>query len=243
MFKISFKELSQLKILNNVDFSMQDGEVCYILGPNGSGKSTLAKTIMGFSDFSIDKGTICLNDKELKDLDISQRSISGVFLAFQNPIEIPGVNYRNFLRIAYNLRQDKKNVLSPMAFGELLREKAKIFEIQDELLEKNLNENLSGGEKKKLEILQMAILEPRLVILDEIDSGLDFDATKAVYKGLQVIKSKYPMTMFIIITHSLEPFKYLEPSKILIMKKGTIAKSGGKELLDEIKSSGFESLE
>lgn len=243
MFKISFSELSQFKIINNIDFSIQDGEVCYILGPNGSGKSTLAKTIMGFPDFAFDKGTILLDDIELKDMDISQRSILGVFLAFQNPIEIPGVNYRNFLRIAYNLRQKKKDILSPMAFGEILKERAKIFGIQNELLEKNLNENLSGGEKKKLEILQMAVLVPRIVILDEIDSGLDFDATKDVYKGLQTIKYKYPNMMFLIITHSMESFKYLEPSKILIMKKGTIVKSGGKELLDDIKSSGFESLE
>jgi len=243
MFKISFIELSQLKIINNIDFSIQDGEICYVLGPNGSGKSTLAKTIMGFPDFAIDKGTIVLDDVELKDMDISQRSILGVFLAFQNPVEIPGVNYRNFLRLAYNLRQKKEDMLSPMAFGQILKNKSEIFGIQNELLEKNLNENLSGGEKKKLEILQMAILEPRIVILDEIDSGLDFDATKAVYQGLQTIKHKCPNMMFLIITHSFEPFKYLDPSKILIMKKGTVVKSGGKELLDDIKSSGFESLE
>jgi Fe-S cluster assembly ATP-binding protein len=147
------------------------------------------------------------------------------------------------LRIAYNLRHKKDECLSPMGFRELLIEKAKIFDISKELLDKNLNENLSGGEKKKLEILQMAILEPRLVILDEIDSGLDFDATKALYNGLKEIKQKFPDMMFLIITHSLEAFKYLEPSKILIMKNGTIVSSGGKELLDNIKASGFKTLE
>jgi len=242
MFKISFKELPKLNILNDINFSIQDGEMCYILGPNGSGKSTLAKTIMGFPDFSIDKGTILLDDTEIKELNITQRSLLGIFLAFQNPVEVPGVSYRNFLRLAYNLRH-KKDTLSPLAFGQLLKEKAKIFGIQNELLEKNLNENLSGGEKKKLEILQMAILEPRLVILDEIDSGLDFDATKSAYKGLQTIKSSNPNMMLLIITHSLESFKYLEPSKIMIMKKGTIVKTGGNEILDNIKSSGFETLE
>jgi Fe-S cluster assembly ATP-binding protein len=197
---------------------------------------------MGFKEYDFNKGSLVLDSLELKEMDLTQRSLNGIFMAFQNPIEIPGVNYRNFLRIAYNLRQKKSEQLSPMGFKELLLEKAKIFEIQKELLEKNLNENLSGGEKKKLEILQMAVLETRLVILDEIDSGLDFDATKDVYKGLQKIKSQFPQMIFIIITHSLEPFNYLDPSKIIIMKKGSIIKTGGKEILEDIKVSGFSSL-
>lgn len=242
MFKISFKESSELKILNNIDISIENGEICYVLGPNGSGKSTLAKTIMGFPEHNLKQGEILLDGVNILKMDISKRSKQGIFLAFQNPVEIPGVNYRNFLRIAYNLRREKENHLSPMGFKELLTKNASIFEIPNELLEKNLNENLSGGEKKKLEILQMAILEPRLVILDEIDSGLDFDATKAVYKGLQIIKSKIPDMMFLIITHSLEPFKSLEANKIIVLKKGTIFKSGGIELLNKIKISGFNSI-
>ena len=243
MFKISFNELSQLKIINDIDISIQNSEIIYILGPNGSGKSTLAKTIMGFPEYSIDKGSILLDDSEIKTLNLSQRSRLGVFLAFQNPVEIPGVNYSNFLRLAYNIRRKKKDQLSPIAFREMLNEKAMIFEVPQGLLDKNLNENLSGGEKKKLEILQMAILDPKLVILDEIDSGLDFDATKDVYLGLKKIKTTNPDMMFIIITHSLEAFNYLEPSQIYIMKKGTIVKSGGKEILDNIKTSGFNTLE
>jgi len=243
MFKISFDKLAKLNILKTIDFVLQEGETCFILGPNGSGKSTLAKTIMGIPEYSINRGLILLDDIELKNMDISQRSILGVFLAFQNPVEIPGVNFRNFLRLAYNLRRNKEDQLSPIGFKDLLIEKAKLFDIQNDLLEKNLNENLSGGEKKKLEILQMAILEPKLVILDEIDSGLDFDATKSVYKGLKTIKSIYPKTIFLIITHSLEPFKYLDPSKILIMKKGSIVKIGGKELLKNIENTGFETIE
>jgi len=229
-------------VLHDLSLSIQKGTIVYLLGPNGSGKSTLSKAIMGFENFKISGGSIYFENLDISNLELSQRARLGIFLAFQNPVEIPGVSYRNFLRLAYNNIHSKGQQISVMTFRKLLLEKSKMFNISQELLDKNLNENLSGGEKKKMEVLQMAILEPKLAILDEVDSGLDIDATKEVYKGLlQYIKFN-PNTTLIIITHSLTPFSYLKPDNIFIMRKGQITRMGKQELVEEITKNGFNGL-
>ena len=240
--KLTVTTEEKQKILSNITLEVGDGKIVYLLGPNGSGKSTMAKTIMGFSETVKVEGKIKINEQDLKKLDINKRAQLGIFLAFQTPVEIPGVSFRTFLRIAYNNKQSADNKLSVMTFKKLLSQKAEIFNIPQNLLDKNLNENLSGGEKKKMELLQMVMLEPKLVILDEVDSGLDIDATKDVYQGLKKYKEVKPKTMLLIITHSLTPFSYLAPDKIYVLKKGKIFRTGNKELVKEIEEKGFNNL-
>ena len=244
---LTIKELEVLGIEKNIILSglsakFDKGKIYYLLGPNGSGKSTLAKAIMGFNELIVGKGIIEYKGIDITAFDVFKRANLGIFMAYQNPVEIPGVSFRNFLRIAYNNFHHKREQLSVVNFKKLLNENAKMFNIDPELLNKNLNENLSGGEKKKMEILQMAVLRPTFAILDEIDSGLDIDASKDVYKGIIQFKKLNPETTLLIITHSLKPFEYLLPESILIMKKGEITRIGDKKLIEEIKTKGFNNL-
>lgn len=242
MLKLNFENLKNLNVLKNIDVELEIGRIYYLLGPNGSGKSSLAKVIVGFPNYEIADGKIVFNKEVISELDMTERARLGIFLAFQNPVEIPGVSFRNFLRIAYNNTKEKDSQLSVFKFKELVLEKAKIFDINPEILDKNLNENLSGGEKKKMEILQMAILEPELAILDEIDSGLDIDSVKSVYKGIAKLKQTLPNMTLLIISHSLSPFEFLKPDKVMIMKKGSIVIEGNNELIEEIKKNGYKNI-
>jgi Fe-S cluster assembly ATP-binding protein len=210
------------------------------MGPNGSGKSTLAKAIIGHPDCEIVKGNIKFYNKDLKKLDITARARAGIFLAYQHPLEIPGVNFRSYLRLAFNSGKEKTKQLPVFKFRELLTQKAQLLGIDEKLLERNLNEGLSGGEKKKMEILQMAVLSPKLAILDETDSGLDIDALKTVFKSIAKLKQDTKDLSVLIITHYHKVFSYLEPDKVHVMMQGKIVTSGSSSILTQIEKSGYD---
>ncbi|MEI6462974.1 MAG: Fe-S cluster assembly ATPase SufC [bacterium] len=228
------------KIISDFSFEILDGEIVTLMGPNGSGKSSLAESIMGNPDIKIDSGEILFNGTNLKDLSVTERAKLGIFLAFQYPIEIPGVDFINFLRMAYNGRNDTK--LNVFRFRELVREKMKLLKMDEKFLERNINEGFSGGEKKKAEILQMAILNPKLVILDETDSGLDIDALKAVFEGIMSIKEDNPKMSILLITHYNRVFEYVKPDKVIVINKGIKVKVGGDDILKEIERDGYKGL-
>lgn len=228
------------KIINTFDLNIQAGETVALMGPNGSGKSSLAQAIMGNPELKIDSGEIVFDGKKINEFSASERSKLGIFLAFQYPIEIPGVDFINFLRMAYNKRREEK--LNVFRFRELVREKMKLLKMDLKFLERNLNEGFSGGEKKKAEILQMAILNPKLVILDETDSGLDIDALKAVFEGIMTMKKENPKMSILLITHYNRIFKYIKPDKVVVISKGTKIKEGGDDILKEIEEGGYRGL-
>lgn len=227
-------------ILNGIDLEVSEGSVHVLMGPNGSGKSTLAKVLLGHPDYVVKEGSIKFMDREIKDLEIHERAHLGIFLAMQSPTEVPGVNFRNYLRLAYNSNKPKEKQLPVFKFRQLLIEKAKLLEIDQTLLDRNLHEGLSGGEKKKIEVLQMAILQPKLAILDETDSGLDIDALKSVFKGIATLKKDNPKMAILLITHYHKIFDYVKPDAVHIIKKGKIIISGGKELLASIEKDGYQ---
>jgi len=227
-------------ILKDVSLSVKPGEIHVLMGPNGSGKSTLVKTLCGLPDYDIKSGKISLNGKLLNDLSIDERSKLGLFIAFQYPLEVPGVSFRNFLRLAYNTHYGKDKQLSPAAFATLLNEASEELEISVKLLDRDLNFNLSGGEKKKMEILQMMILKPKYAILDEIDSGLDIDANKIIYKAVHDLSTRIQNTGFLIITHYERILDYLNPNFVYVIKSGEIVDSGGKNLINNILKYGYK---
>jgi Fe-S cluster assembly ATP-binding protein len=230
-------------ILSNLNLKVNKGEITVLMGPNGSGKSTLAKLLMGHPDCNITKGKIIFNNNEINDLDVTARARLGIFLAFQHPLEIPGVNFRSYLRLAYNSHKNKKDQLPVFKFKNLLQEKAKLLNIPDKLLDRNLNEGLSGGERKKMEILQMAILSPKLAILDETDSGLDIDALKIVFSNIAALREDNPDLTVLIITHYHKVFNYLKPDSVNIIYQGTIVDKGDRSLLDKIEKFGYKEYE
>ena len=182
-------EIENKVILQGVDLEIKPGEITVLMGPNGSGKSTLSKVIAGHPSYQVSQGSIYIDKTDITSLEVNERAQKGIFLAFQYPLEVPGVNFGNFLRLAYNSRfSDPKAKLPVFKFRQLLREKAALLGVSDEMLDRNLNEGLSGGEKKKAEILQLAVLNPKYVILDETDSGLDLDALKTVFAGLKKLQ-------------------------------------------------------
>ena len=228
-------------ILKGLDIGIPAGQIHVLMGPNGSGKSTLSKTIMGADDVEIIKGRIYFKSKRINELSPEERAHLGIFLANQYPVEVPGVNLSNFLRIAYNSRfTDKKKHMSPLKFRSFLEEKSKLIDLSIEFSKRNLNEGFSGGEKKKCEILQMAVLEPKLAILDETDSGLDVDALKTVFMAVNKIKSQNKAMSLLIITHYERIFNYIKPDKIHILQDGKIIKTGNRELLKSIQKFGFK---
>jgi Fe-S cluster assembly ATP-binding protein len=236
---------TQTPILVGVDLEVKPGEVHALMGPNGSGKSTLANSLAGHPTYKITNGSVLLNDEDLLAKSPDERAAAGLFLAFQYPVEVPGVKVQNFLRLAYNARfakQPQKTFPSVLAFRQHLAEVAQDLQVNPELLKRGLNEGFSGGEKKRLEILQMAVLEPKYAILDETDSGLDVDALKTVALGVKKIVEKYH-TGVLVITHYQRILQYLEPDFVHVMKKGKIVESGGMELADKLEKEGYEGKE
>ena len=226
------------KILNGVDLVVRKGEVCALMGPNGSGKSTLAYTLMGHPNYTVDKGEAWYKGKNILELPADERAKLGVFLSFQYPQEIPGVSVSNFLRTAYN--SVKSRQISVPDFVKLLREKMKMLKIDDSFSRRHLNEGFSGGEKKRAEILQLAVLQPEMAILDETDSGLDIDSLKTVAQGVNTLLN--PNFGVLIITHYQRILNFITPDSVHVMVKGRIVKSGGKELAHELEANGYDEI-
>ncbi len=228
------------EILRGVNLQVNKGEIHAIMGPNGTGKSTLASVIAGREVFEITSGEIIYKDKNLQKLSIEERAREGIFLGFQYPVEIPGVSITNFMRTAVNEIRKYKG-LDPMSGGEFLRfmeEKKKLVEITSNLTNRSVNEGFSGGEKKKNEIFQMAMLEPTLAILDETDSGLDIDALRIVANGVN--KLRRADNAFLVITHYQRLLDYIVPDFVHVLFQGKIVKSGGKELALELEEKGYD---
>jgi len=225
-------------ILNSLNFSFEPGSVHVLMGPNGSGKSTLAHTLMGHPQYQITQGAIHLNNNDLTQLAVDKRAQAGLFLAFQHPYEIPGVTVLSFLKEAHHACT--KTVLPMKEFQDLLYAKMALLEIDIAFVHRALNCGFSGGEKKRLEILQMLILQPKVAILDEIDSGLDVDAVKIVAHGLQIARRENPYLSIIIITHYPRLLSYIEPDFVHVMHKGTIIDQGSAALAFAIEKRGYD---
>lgn len=228
------------EILKGVDLEVNAGEVHAIMGPNGSGKSTLAMVLAGREDYEVTEGSIEFNGEDLVDLAPEERAREGVFLAFQYPVEIPGVSNINFLRAAINEKRTHHGLepLSGKDFLSLVKEKSALVELDDKLKNRSVNEGFSGGEKKRNEIFQMAMLEPKLAVLDETDSGLDIDALKIVSHGVNSLKSNENAT--IIVTHYQRLLDYIVPDFVHVLYDGKIVKSGSKELALELEEKGYD---
>ncbi|MEO8581926.1 MAG: Fe-S cluster assembly ATPase SufC [Patescibacteria group bacterium] len=244
MLSISNLQVSvnEKPILMGVDLDVKPGEVHAIMGPNGSGKSTLAYSLAGHPFYEITKGKVTLDGDDVLVKAPDERANAGLFLAFQYPVEVAGVKVNHFLRLAYEARfagQPEKKFPTVLAFRKHLESLADELQVNKDLLKRGLNEGFSGGEKKRVEILQMAVLEPKYAILDETDSGLDVDAIKAVSAGVKKIIEKYN-TGIIVITHYQRILKYLEPEFVHVMVKGKIVKSGGRDFAQELESEGYK---
>jgi len=242
MLKIKnlYAKIDNKEILRGINLTIQKGEVHAIMGPNGSGKSTLAAVLTGNEAFEVTGGQVEFNGKDLLSMPPEDRAREGLFLSFQYPVEIPGVSMTNFMRTAIN-EQRKYQGLQPLSASEFLkmmREKKKIVEIDSDLTNRSVNEGFSGGEKKKNEIFQMAMLNPKLSILDETDSGLDIDALRVVANGVNNLKTSENAT--ILITHYQRLLDYIEPDFVHILYKGRIVKSAGKELALELEEKGYD---
>ena len=227
-------------ILQGINLEVKAGEVHAIMGPNGSGKSTLASVIAGKEEFDVTRGYITFENQDISELDPEERAHKGIFLSFQYPVEIPGVSVTNFIKTAINeTRKAKKMDNMPAAeMLKMIREKADMLEIDRKFLSRSLNEGFSGGEKKRNEIFQMAMLEPKLAILDETDSGLDIDALKVVANGVNKLKSKD--NAVVIITHYQRLLDYIVPDFVHVIMNGKIVKSGTKELAYELEEKGYD---
>lgn len=227
-------------ILKGINLEIKAGEVHAIMGPNGSGKSTLASVIAGKEDYEVTKGTIVFNDEDIEDLAPEERAHKGIFLSFQYPVEIPGVSVTNFMKTAINETRKAKGLddMPAKDMLKLIREKSELLEIDRKFLSRSLNEGFSGGEKKRNEIFQMAMLEPKLAILDETDSGLDIDALRIVANGVNKLKSKDNAVL--VITHYQRLLDYIVPDFVHVLYKGRIVKSGGKELAHELEEKGYD---
>jgi Fe-S cluster assembly ATP-binding protein len=226
-------------ILKGLDFTVKSGEVHAIMGPNGSGKSTFSKVLAGHTAYEVTGGSVLFEGKNLFELAPEERARAGVFLAFQYPIEIPGVANSQFLRLTYNTVQAQrgKEELDPLEFDDFVREKMKLLEMSPDFLDRSVNEGFSGGEKKRNEILQMALLDPRLAILDETDSGLDIDALRVVSQGVNQLANKD--NAIVLVTHYQRLLNYIVPDFVHVMEAGRIIKTGGKELALELENRGY----
>jgi len=227
-------------ILKGIDLTVREGEIHAIMGPNGSGKSTFAKVLSGHPAYAVTGGTVLFEGKDLLTIEPEQRAREGVFLGFQYPVEIPGVSNSAFLRLAYNTVQGArgKDELDPLEFDDFIREKLKLLEMDPAFLDRSVNEGFSGGEKKRNEILQLAVLEAKLAILDETDSGLDIDALRVVAGGVNGLQR--PDNAFILVTHYQRLLNYIVPDYVHVMDSGRIIKTGGKELALELENRGYD---
>ena len=227
-------------ILNGINLNVKPGEVHAIMGPNGSGKSTLASVIAGKEDYEITEGDISLNGESITELSAEERAHNGIFLSFQYPVEIPGVSVTNFIKTAINETRKAKGLddMPANKMLKLIREKSEMLEIDRKFLSRSLNEGFSGGEKKRNEIFQMAMLEPKLAILDETDSGLDIDALRIVANGVNKLKNSENATL--VITHYQRLLDYIVPDFVHVLYDGKIVKSGGKELAFELEEKGYD---
>jgi Fe-S cluster assembly ATP-binding protein len=236
-------EIDGKKILNGLDLAVEKGKVHAIMGPNGSGKSTLSYILAGKPDYEITEGSVKFDGQDLLSLPADERAALGLFLAFQYPMEIPGVGTMTFLRTAVNSVRKKRSEaeLSTPDFMRLVREKAAELRIDQEMLKRAVNVGFSGGEKKRNEILQMALLAPKLCVLDETDSGLDIDALKVVSDGVNRLRS--PERAFVVITHYQRLLNHIVPDVVHVMAKGRIVKTGGPELAKELEAKGYAAYE
>jgi len=235
--------IDETPILKGVNLEIKAGEVHAIMGRNGSGKSTLSKIIAGHPDYEVTGGEIIYQGENIIDQEPNERANSGIFLAFQYPLAIPGVSNLDFLRVAYNAKRKYQGLaeIDTFDFEDLIEEKLEVVKMKASFLERSLNEGFSGGEKKRNEILQMALLDPTLTILDEIDSGLDIDALKIVADGVNQLKT--PDKGYLVITHYQRLLDYIEPDFVHVMQEGKIITSGGKELALELESRGYDFLD
>lgn len=233
-------QIDETPILKGINLTVNPGEVHAIMGPNGSGKSTLASILAGREEYEITDGNIEFNGKDLTELAPEERAGEGLFLAFQYPVEIPGVSTANFLKTALNEVRKYRNqeTLDAMDFLALMKEKAALVELDASFLQRSLNEGFSGGEKKRNEIFQMAMLEPKLSILDETDSGLDIDALRIVANGVNALRT--PENSTIVITHYQRLLNHIIPDYVHVLYKGQIVKTGGKELAHELEAKGYD---
>jgi Fe-S cluster assembly ATP-binding protein len=230
------------EILKGINLSVNKGEIHAIMGPNGSGKSTLSSVLAGHPDFEVTEGTVLYEGKNLLELSPEDRSREGIFLSFQYPVEIPGVSMVNFMRAAVNEHRKYKNLepVSATDFLKLMREKRAIVDMDSKLTGRSVNEGFSGGEKKRNEIFQMAMLEPKLAILDETDSGLDIDALRIVANGVNTLRT--PENTIIVITHYQRLLDYIKPDVVHVLYKGRIIRTGGPELALELEKKGYDWL-
>lgn len=233
-------KIEDKQILNGINLEVKAGEVHAIMGPNGSGKSTLASVLSGREEYEVTGGEVDYLGKNLLEMEPEVRAREGVFLAFQYPVEIPGVSTINFMKTALNKIREHRGqpTLDAVSFLQLMKEKIKLVEIDQTLLNRSLNEGFSGGEKKRNEIFQMAMLEPKLAILDETDSGLDIDALRIVSNGVNTLRSKN--NAIILVTHYQRLLEYIVPDYVHVLYKGRIVKSGTKELALELEAKGYD---
>ena len=242
MLKISnlHARVEDKSILKGIDLEINPGEVHAIMGPNGSGKSTLASVIAGKEEYEVRQGKIIFNGEEISELSADERAYKGLFLSFQYPVEIPGVSVTNFIKTALNETRKAKGLddMPANKMLKLIREKSEMLEIDRKFLSRSLNEGFSGGEKKRNEIFQMAMLEPKLAILDETDSGLDIDALRIVANGVNKLKNSENATL--VITHYQRLLDYIIPDFVHVLYDGKIVKSGGKELAFELEEKGYD---
>lgn len=228
------------EILKGLNLTINKGEVHAIMGPNGSGKSTLSKVLAGHPSYEVLSGEVIFEGKDLLELEPDERAREGVFMAFQYPVEVPGVSNSQFLRLAYNekMKHMGEEELDPLEFNDYLKEKGKLVEMNPEFFKRSVNEGFSGGEKKRNEILQMAVLEPKLAVLDETDSGLDIDALRIVAEGVNKLRSSE--NAIILVTHYQRLLNYIEPDFVHVLADGKIVKEGGKELALELEEKGYD---
>ncbi len=236
--------IGELKILNGINLTIRSNEIHAIMGPNGSGKSTLCNVLMGHPKYEVTKGSAKFNGKEILELEPNERAHLGLFLGFQNPLEISGVSMGSFLRLARNLNlkaNGETKQISPMEFMPMLKGTANLLKMDEKFITRSVNEGFSGGEKKRAEIVQMAVLQPKIAMLDEIDSGLDIDALKIVAEGIVETFKKNGMGI-LLITHYQRLLNYITPDFVHIMAKGKIIQSGDKKLAKELEKNGYEKI-
>ncbi len=230
------------EILRGVDLTVGSGEIHALMGPNGSGKSTLAKVIAGHPAYEVTRGQILVNGENVLELKPDDRSRAGIFMAFQYPAEIPGVTIANFLRAALNARRDDEDEIDVFAFHQLLQDKMAMLKVDPDFSSRYVNDGFSGGEKKRNEILQMAVLEPGLAVLDETDSGLDIDALKIVANGVNTLAAEDEKLGVLLITHYKRILQYIIPNRVHVMLGGRVVESGGPELADHLEEHGYDWL-